>query len=180
MNGYGRSLTPTMTFHIPGIMFCHGTLDPDSPCRSGAGRCDFTGKLSCIDKDGVLDMGPRWGIFMYPHCHSVTNLVNSIVGHILYDGVLPLGKHFFQREFEASDASHVAYCQRVSDFLEGELKGSFLYLEDCCITIHVQDTFFEVNILPRFCIPRAPLEMEELYGGLASCLISWSWMKLSR
>jgi len=125
-------------------------------------------------------MGPRWGIFMYPHCHSVTNLVNSIVGHILYDGVLPLGKHFFQREFEASDASHVAYCQRVSDFLEGELKGSFLYLEDCCITIHVQDTFFEVNILPRFCIPRAPLEMEELYGGLASCLISWSWMKLSR
>jgi hypothetical protein len=166
MNGYGRSLTPTMTFHIPGITFCHGTLDPDSPCRFGAGHRDFTGKLSCIDKDGVLDMGPRWGIFMYPHRHSATN---SIVDHILYDGVLPLGKHFFQREFEASDASHAAYCQRVSEFLEGELKGSLLYLEDRCITIHVQDTFFEVNILPRFCIPRAPLEMEELYGGLASC-----------
>ena len=55
-------------------------------------------------------MGPCWGIFMYPHCHSVTNLVHSIVGHILYDGILPLGKHFFQREFEASDMSHVAYC----------------------------------------------------------------------
>lgn len=169
MNGFGRSSTPTMTFHIPGITFCHGTLDPDSPCRFGAGRRDFTGKLSCIDKDGVLDMGPRWGIFMYPHCHSATNLVTSIVDHILYDGVLPLGKHFFQREFEASDASHAAYCQRISEFLEGELKGSLLYLEDRCITIHVQDTFFEVNILPRFCIPRAPLEMEELYGGLASC-----------
>ena len=169
MNGFGRSSTPTMTFHIPGITFCHGTLDPDSPCRFGAGRRDFTGKLSCIDKDGVLDMGPRWGIFMYPHRHSAANLITAIVDHILYDGVLPLGKHFFQREFEASDASHAAYCQRISEFLEGELKGSLLYLEDRCITIHVQDTFFEVNILPRFCIPRAPLEMEELYGGLASC-----------
>ena len=67
------------------------------------------GQLSCIDKDGVLDMGPHWGIFMYPHRHSATN---SIVDHILYDGVLPLGKHFFQREFEASDASHAAYSQR--------------------------------------------------------------------
>jgi hypothetical protein len=158
-----------MTFHIPGITFCHGTLDPDSPCHFGAGRHDFSGKLSCIDKDGILDMSPCWGIFRYPHRHSVINLVHSIVGHILYDGILPLGKHFFQREFEASDMSQVAYCQRVSDFFEGNLKGSFLYLEDHCITIHVQDTFFEVNILPCYCILRAPLEMEDLSGGLASC-----------
>jgi hypothetical protein len=168
MNGYGQSLTPMMTFRIPGITFCHGTIDLYSPCCFGAGRRDFSGKLSCIDKDGVLDMGPHWGIFLYPHCHSATDLVHSIGGHILYDGIIPLGKHFFQREFDASEVSHVAYCQCVSDFLEGELRGLFLYLEDHCITVHVQDTFFEVNILPHYCIPRVPLEMEELSGGLAS------------
>jgi hypothetical protein len=51
MNGYGRSLTPMMTFHIPGITFCHGTPDLDSPCHFGAGRRNFSGKLSCIDED---------------------------------------------------------------------------------------------------------------------------------
>jgi hypothetical protein len=53
--------------------------------------------------------------------------------------------------------------------LEGELKGSFHFLEHCCITIHVQDTWLEVNILPHYCIPRAPNEYQELNGGLSSC-----------
>jgi hypothetical protein len=69
MQGYGQVPTPTMTFHIPSITFCHGTVDPNSPCCYGAGQRDFCGKSSSVDKDGVLDKGPRWGIYMY---HYVT------------------------------------------------------------------------------------------------------------
>jgi hypothetical protein len=36
MQGYGQVPTPTITFCIPGVMFCHGTVHPDSPCHYGA------------------------------------------------------------------------------------------------------------------------------------------------
>jgi hypothetical protein len=55
--------------------------------------------------------------------------------------------------------SHEAYCQCISDFLEDELKGSFCFLEHHCITIYVQDKWLEINILPHYCIPRAPTEL---------------------
>jgi hypothetical protein len=171
MQGYGHVPAPTMTFHIPSIMFCHGTVDPDSPCCYGAGRRDFCGELSSVDKDGVLDKGPRWGIFIYHYGHHTTNLVHSLVGCIIHAGILPLGNHYFGDEFDAplGSRSHEAYCQRISEFLEGELKGPFHYLEHRCITIHVQDTWLEVNILPLYCAPSAPTELRELHGGLLSC-----------
>jgi hypothetical protein len=86
-----------------------------------------------VDKDGVLDRGPHWGIFMYHYGHHMTNLVISLVGRIIYARILPLANHYFGTEFEATLGSHDAHCDRISEFLEGRLKGSFHFLEHCCI-----------------------------------------------
>jgi len=109
MQGYGQVPNPTMTFCIPGITFCHGTVTPDSPCHYGAGWRDFCGLLSSVDKDGVLDRGPCWGIFMYHYGHHTTNLVKSLIGCIINAGILPLANHYFGTDFEATLGSHEAY-----------------------------------------------------------------------